>query len=110
MTETELEVLWAATAVRDLEEIVSYISADSPTNARRVLVKLRSSAEALRSMAYRGRVVPELRELSLEPWREILTKPCRIVYRLSGSQVIVVAVLDGRRDLEDTLLRRLLRS
>jgi toxin ParE1/3/4 len=110
MTETELEVLWAATAVLDLEEIVSYISADSPANARRVLLKLRSSGEALRSMAYRGRVVPELRELSLEPWREILAKPYRIIYRISGSQVLVVAVLDGRRDLEDTLLRRLLRS
>jgi toxin ParE1/3/4 len=110
MTETEFEVGWAATAVRDLEEIVSYIAADSPANARRIFVKLRSSAEALRSMAFRGRVVPELRDLSLEPWREILAKPYRIIYRISGSQILIVAVLDGRRDLEDTLLRRLLRS
>jgi toxin ParE1/3/4 len=61
-------------------------------------------------MAHRGRVVPELRELSLEPWRELLVKPYRIIYRISGPQVLIIAVLDGRRDVEDTLLRRLLRS
>jgi plasmid stabilization system protein ParE len=42
MTETKREVLWAATAVRDLEEIVSYIAADSPANARRVSLRLRT--------------------------------------------------------------------
>ena len=110
MSDRESEVLWTDTAVRDLEEIVSYIALDSPANARRVLVRLRTRAESLTSMVYRGRVVPELRDLSLEPWREILERPYRIIYRISDSRVLIVAVLDGRRDLEDLLLRRLLRS
>src|SRR5262245_4462171 len=110
MSDREFEVLWTETAARDLEEIFSYIARDSPTNARRVLVKLRTRAESLTILPYRGRVVPELRDLSLEPWREILERPHRIIYRISESTVLIVAVLDGRRDLEDLLLRRLLRS
>jgi hypothetical protein len=31
------------------------------------------------------------------------------VYRISGETVVVLAVLDGRRDLEDLLLERLVR-
>ena len=110
MTEQEFEVLWTDVAVRDLEEIVSYITSDSPANARRVMVKLRTSAETLTLMPHRGRVVPELRDLALEPWRELLPKPYRIIYRISESRVLIMAVLDGRRDIEDLLLYRLLRS
>lgn len=110
MTEPDFEVVWTETSVRDLEEIVSFIAEDSPANAKRVLMKLRTQAETLTSMVYRGRVVPELRDLSLDSWREILAKPYRIIYRVSDSVVFIMAVLDGRRDVEDLLLRRLLRS
>jgi GrpB-like predicted nucleotidyltransferase (UPF0157 family) len=37
-------------------------------------------------------------------------RPYRIVYRISGNTVVVLAVLDGRRDLQDVLLERLVRS
>jgi plasmid stabilization system protein ParE len=110
MSDREFEVLWTETAAQDLEEIFFYIAHDSPTNARRVLVRLRTRAETLRTLPSRGRVVPELRDLSLEPWREILERPHRIIYRISGYTVLIMAVLDGRRDLETLLLQRLLRS
>ena len=110
MSDREFEVLWTETAARDLEEIFSYIARDSPTNARRVFVKLRTRAESLTTLPHRGRFVPELRDLSPEPWREILERPYRLIYRISESTVFIMAVLDGRRDLEDLLLWRLLRS
>ena len=56
MPDRDLEVLWTETAARDLEEIVSYIARDSPTNARRVLSKLRTRAESLTTLPLRGRV------------------------------------------------------
>lgn len=61
-------------------------------------------------MPFRGRIVPELRDLALEPWRELIERPFRIIYRISDARVLIVAVLDGRRDVEDLLLQRLLRS
>ena len=33
------QILWTETAARDLEELIAFIAADSPLNARRVLEK-----------------------------------------------------------------------
>jgi hypothetical protein len=37
-------------------------------------------------------------------------RPYRLVYRVEADTVTVLALFDGRRDLEDVLLERLLRS
>ena len=39
-----------------------------------------------------------------------VVKPYRIIYRIEEDTVTVLAVLDGRRDLEDLLLERLIRG
>jgi toxin ParE1/3/4 len=46
----------------------------------------------------------------MRSWREIVARPYRILYRVSGDTVTVLAAFDGRRDLEDVLLERLLRT
>jgi plasmid stabilization system protein ParE len=54
-------------------------------------------------------VVPELARLGMRTWREIVARPYRLIYRIEGDTVNVLAVFDGRRDLEDLLFERLLR-
>jgi toxin ParE1/3/4 len=103
-------VLWGEAAIRDLEEIVAYVAVDSPLAAQNLLGKLRSRAESLEVTPLRGRVVPELARFGIRTFRELLVKPHRIVYRVSESTVFVMAILDGRRDLEDVLLERLTRE
>ena len=101
---------WAEVAVRDLEELVSDIAADSDSDANRVLNRLEKRAAALESNPGRGRVVPELAHFGMRSWRELVMRPYRIVYRIEGDTVTVLAVLDGRRDLEELLLERLTRA
>jgi plasmid stabilization system protein ParE len=103
-------VQWAEAAVRDLEGLVGYVAADSRINADRVLARLETRAAALESSPARGRIVPELSHFGMRAWRELVLRPYRIVYRIEGDTVTVLAVFDGRRDLEDLLLERLLRS
>jgi addiction module RelE/StbE family toxin len=103
-------VRWAEVAVRDLEELVSYIAADAETEAVRVLKRIETRAAALESSPARGRVVPELAHFGMRTWRELVVRPYRLVYRIEGDTVTVLAVFDGRRDLEDLLLERLLRT
>jgi len=110
MARRSFRVQWAEAAVRDLEELVSYITADSPINAERILDKLKVRAGTLESAPSRGRVVPELAHFGLRSWRELIVKPYRIIYRIDESTVNVLAVLDGRRELEDLLLERLIRD
>jgi addiction module RelE/StbE family toxin len=105
----EYDVIWTEEAVKDLEDIARYIAKDSPGNARRVMKRLRASAESLWSFPERGRIVPELGDLGLRHWRELLVKPHRLIYKLSENRVIVEVVLDSRRDAASLLADRLLR-
>ncbi|HET7570526.1 MAG TPA: type II toxin-antitoxin system RelE/ParE family toxin [Gammaproteobacteria bacterium] len=109
MSETGYHVQWTRTAEDDLTEIVRYIAADSPENARAVLERLRTAANSLVHHPLRGRRPPELADLGLAQYREMVRRPWRIVYRVEERRVLVMAVLDGRRELEDQLLDRLVR-
>jgi len=100
---------FAAVAARDLEGIIEFIAADDPVAAGRVLDRIESRCAGLRQMPARGRVVPELAAFGIHTYRELVVSPWRVVYRLSGTRVHVLAVLDGRRNVEDVLLDRLVR-
>jgi toxin ParE1/3/4 len=110
MARRSFHVQWAEAAVRDLEELISYIAADSPLNAERILDKLEKRARTLKTAPTRGRVVPELAHSGIRSWRELIVKPYRIIYRIDEGSVNVLAVLDGRRELQDLLLERLIRD
>ena len=110
MARTRFRVQWAEAAVRDLEELVCFIAADSEGDAERVLKRIESRAATPESSPGRGRVVPELAHFGMRTWRELIVRPYRLVYRIEGDTVNVLAVFDGRRDLEDLLLERLLRA
>ena len=110
MARRRFRVQWAEVAVRDLEELVSYIAADSELDANRVLIRLERRAAALESNPGRGRIVPELAHFGMRTWRELVVRPYRVLYRIEADTVTVLAVVDGRRDLEDLLLERLLRT
>ena len=102
-------VEFAAIAQRDLEGIIEFIAAEDPVTAGQVLDRIESRCAALTQMPERGRVVPELAAFGIHTYRELVVSPWRVVYRLSGTRVQVLAVLDGRRNVEDVLLDRLVR-
>ncbi|MDO8350050.1 MAG: type II toxin-antitoxin system RelE/ParE family toxin [Gallionella sp.] len=108
MAET-YRILWTDTARQDLTEIIDYIAQDSVENALAVLDKLEAKAATLIILPNRGRIVPELLHTGISQYREIISTPWRIVYRMESQRVLVMAVLDSRRDLQLVLLNRLAR-
>lgn len=110
MAERRFQVAWAEAARRDLEELVTRIALDSPPAAARVLDRLEQRAAALETAPRQGHVVPELARFGIPTFRELAARPHRLFYRVTGRTVVVLAVLDGRRDLEDVLLDRLIRE
>ncbi len=109
MTERAFEVEWTDVALADLEELVDFIAQDEPVAAAAALERLEQAAQRLRQHPQRGRVVTELSRLEVRLYREFVVRPWRIIYRVGPRRVFVLAVLDGRRDLESLLLTRLLR-
>jgi len=110
MARRRFRVEWAEVAVRDLEEIAAFLALDSPPDAERAVRRIEKRAAALETSPARGRVVPELARFQIRTWRELVVRPYRLVYRIEGDAVVVLAVFDARRDLEDLLLERLVRS
>ena len=100
----------ALDAERDMEGIHWYVSQyDCPEAADRLLNRLERTCMKLEELPNRGQVVPELQRVGVTDFRQVHFKPYRIVYQVEGNVVIVLAVLDGRRNLQSLLERRLLR-
>ncbi len=102
------EVLWASVAENDLRDIIEFIAADNPTNALKILHKIKEKVSSLYSLPERGRLVPELQDQGILIYRELIVPPWRIIYRIAEMQIYILAVLDARRNIEDILLKRLI--
>jgi toxin ParE1/3/4 len=50
-----------------------------------------------------------LYEHGVKDFREVLFKPYRVIYEVTGNRVVVLGCFDGRRDMQLLLERRLLR-
>ena len=51
----------------------------------------------------------ELMRFGMRTGRELVVRPYRLVDRVAGDVVLVLALVAGRRDVEDVLVARLLR-
>jgi toxin ParE1/3/4 len=103
------EVRLTRGAEQDLEAIHEYIAThDGASAADHVLDHLLKLAESLAQHPERGAHPKELLALGMREHRQALFKPYRVVYRVVGAQVIIAIIVDGRRDLQALLARRLL--
>lgn len=94
----------------DLVDIYSYIAEnDFISRADRLLDNIEDRCRSLHTMPQRGHEVPELKHIHVEGFCEIHFKPYRIIYQVIGKEVFIHAILDGRRELQELLERRLLR-
>lgn len=103
-------VFWTKEAAIDLEEIVGYISRDRATAAKSIYKTIKQRCRELNHFPEKYRAVPELQEIGITDYREIIHSPYRIVYKLTGSNIFIIAVVDGRRDFETFIFNRLLRE
>ncbi len=103
------KVLLTHGAERDLEAIYDYIAEnDTQANANYVLDKLMEVAESLAASPERSPYPKELLALGIREYRQAHFKPYRLIYRVSGKQVMVYLIADGRRDMQTLLTRRML--
>lgn len=100
----DLRVVWSPEAVEDVEAIAEYISRDSGYYARAVVAELLAASRGLKTLALRGRPVPEFGDPSI---RERFVYSYRLIYRVETRSATVVAVIHGARLLGPALANRL---
>jgi toxin ParE1/3/4 len=101
-------VKWAAPAKDDLNEIINYIEERNISYAVKVLDKIESAANKLDTFPLRGRIVPELEKQGYLIYREIIVDYWRIIYKVENDIVFIMVVIDGRRNLEDIILKQIM--
>ncbi|HEY1172024.1 MAG TPA: type II toxin-antitoxin system RelE/ParE family toxin [Verrucomicrobiae bacterium] len=90
------KVVFSPQAVRDIESIVRHIALQaSPQIAEAFGVKLVGKALSLEALPLRGRVVPEVGM----PFREIIFRSYRIVFRIVGERVEIVRFWHAARGI-----------
>jgi plasmid stabilization system protein ParE len=104
---TKHKVVLATAALQDITSTLEYVLARSGEEAAaRVDELIDTAIRSLERLPDRGRVVPELERRGIATFREAIATPYRIVYRVMGREVWIVAVVDGRRDLDELLHER----
>lgn len=109
MSSHHYEVLLTEGAEQDLEDLYDYIAEfDCAANANRVLDRLLEVAQSLAQFPERGTYPKELLELGIRDYRQTSFKPYRVIYRVLDLKVYIHLIVDGRRDMQSLLSRRLL--
>ena len=104
----KFEVIWTKNAKFDLEQIIEYIKIDSQDVAKKIFFQIKKECENLYYFPRRKRIVPELQQIGILKYREIIYKRWRIIYKIDNTKVYVLLVADSSRNLEDILFQRLL--
>ena len=102
-------VYWSYAAARDLESIIDFIALRNPERSKIVFEQIKRQAAALSQHPLRARLVPELKAIGLDLYRELLMDSYRALFRIYGREVVILGFFDGRRDLEEVLFERLTR-
>lgn len=95
-------VEWSPEAVEDVESIAAWISRDSPHHAGTMVDRFIAAASSLDENPLRGRMVPELNDPA---YRELFVQSFRVIYKVAGPTITVLAIIHGRQLLENSLSR-----
>ena len=97
-------------AKRDLAEISRYIAQDNPLIAKKVKNRIVAKIATLDHFPYRGSYVPALLDRNVKEYRQISVPPWKIIYKVEGKKVQILTIIDSRRDLQDILIKKFLKS
>ena len=104
---TTRSIHYTSRAYEDLSSLLMWLADERGLEAaEKVNAMLERAISSLARMPDRGRMVPELRDRGYPDHREVIVRPYRIVYHPVGRQVWLVAILDGRRRVDQLLLER----
>jgi len=83
------QLIWAPSARLDLRELVAYIAESRSTASGRFVRQVFRLVGQLVDFPESGRIVPEFDDPNI---RELIRRPCRIVYRVKPQERIVEIV------------------
>jgi len=89
-------VHWTDEALARLDELHAHIAAEDPSAAAKTIERLLARTRQLPEHPHSGRAVPDYRRADL---RELLERPYRIIYRITGECIEIITIKHYRQRL-----------
>ena len=89
------KVIWAPSALNDVEAIAQYIERDSVDQAALFVSRIIEMTDQLEDFPQSGRVIPEINDKNC---RELIYGAYRIMYRITKREVWITGVIHGARN------------
>ena len=100
-------VILAPDFLADIFELYQYVAVkDGKQRARKLVEKIEKTARDLKDFPKQGHQLPELAAMGIQDIQEIIISHYRILYKIQGDSLHILACIDSRRDLEQALIRR----
>lgn len=96
------QLIWTDSALSDLNDIAEYIALENPVAAKTLVHPVFSSVERLKEHPSSGKFPAELEG---KRYREVVSGPCRIFYRQTKTEVIILYVMRSERQLRNFLIQ-----
>jgi len=95
-------LIWTESALSDLNDIAEYIALENPAAARTLVGRIFAAVDRLAEHPSSGKVPAELKG---KRYREVVSGPCRIFYRHTQTDVILLYVMRSERQLRNFLIQ-----
>ena len=89
------QVIWAPSALKDIDAIVQYIERDSIDQASLFVSRVIEMTDQLEDFPKSGRVIPEIYN---DNCRELIYGAYRIMYRIVKGEIWITGVIHGARN------------
>ena len=89
------KIIWAPSALKDMESIARFIERDSIDQASLFVTRIIEMTDRLDDFPRSGRVIPEIND---DHCREIVYGAYRVMYRIAKEEIWITGVIHGARD------------
>lgn len=88
------QIIWTEPARMALDSIADYIALENSDAARRFVQKVSASVKQLVRFPRSGSRIPEAPRKGV---RQLVIKPCRVFYRIKGTDIVILYVMRSER-------------
>jgi toxin ParE1/3/4 len=103
------KIIWSKDAGEEFVEIISWYKYTVGKNvAKNIYSKINSQIKKLKDMPGIGKQVQLLKDIGINDYRQIVHDHWIIYYKVEGQRIYIISVIDGRRNLEEILYKKII--
>jgi toxin ParE1/3/4 len=103
------EIIWSKDAGDELVEIISYIKYNTgKITAEKIFSKIMNEVKRVSANPKARRISPLLREFGINHIHQLNINPWIIYYKAEKSKMEIISIIDGRRNLEEILYKKMI--